>query len=507
MIEGTKNVLVLGDQLTVEVGPLSDADPDKTRIIMIESMELAEELPHHKQKLVHVFSSMRHFAQSRRKDGFDVFYREAEESFETGLAAFLEENTGATITMMAPSDRPYVERFTKIVEKYGGSLSIVPNALWITTDDEFDSWAEGRKSLRLEYFYREIRKSRDILMDDGEPEGGEWNYDSMNRKKPPKGHEFPIPKTYHPDALTSEVIAFVDETFPDHFGTSDGFSWPVSREDALNELSHFCSTRLRDFGAYEDAMLSGDSVLNHSTLSPLINTGLLHPREVIDAAITTYKNEENEIPINSIEGFVRQILGWREFIYHIYRTKPELADANVLEHDGKLPSFYWTGDTKMNCVRISIEQLKASGYNHHIQRLMVLGNLAMMLRVDPQEVLAWFTACYIDALDWVMVPNVMGMSQFADGGEFTSKPYAASANYINKMSDYCSGCEYDRSDRVGENACPFNALYWGFLAHHEKRFSENGRMNLVMANWRNQNDDARKALIEKAEEIRDDFCE
>ena len=469
---------------------------------MIESDGLARAMPHHKQKLVLVFSAMRHFARDLATDGFEVEYLSSK-SFEQGVAEYVSARQGIELEVMDPTDWGYEHRLAQAATEAGGSLRVVPNGLWLTTAEEFDTWAEGRKTLRLEYFYRAARKRRGWLMKDGRPAGGKWNYDADNRQTPPAGHVFPEAPALPPDELTRTVMGEVEAAYPEHFGSLDGFGWPVTREDALDALRDFLHRRLPEFGPYEDAMVAGEPVLYHSLLSPALNLGLVHPQEVCERALEHAADPENGVPLQSIEGFIRQVLGWREFIRHVYRTQmPELREANGLEHDGALPAAYWGGPTRMRCLGETVGQLRATGHTHHIQRLMVLGNLALIARVDPRELNEWFLACYVDALDWVVTPNVMGMSQFADLGSFTSKPYAASGKYVNRMSDFCSGCAFDPKETVGTDACPLNSLYWDFLDHHGERLSANPRMALVLRNWDRRDAKTKQEILSRARSVR-----
>lgn len=498
-----RHLLVLGDQLDRRAGPLADAEPESTRVLMIESDTLAREVPHHKQKLVLFFSAMRHFAAALEADSFSVTYLHADD-FESGIATYLDRHPGASLDFVRPTDHGYEARLCSAIRDGGGEPRPLESRLWLTDDDEFDRWAEGRKTLRLEYFYRTVRKRRGWLMDGDEPLGERWNFDEENRETPDAGHDFPAAPRFEPDDLTREVMTEVEERYPDHFGSSDGFAWPVTREHALEALDDFVEHRLAHFGPYEDAMVDGEAVLYHSLLSPALNLGLLHPREVCERALDAFHEADGAIPLQSIEGFIRQILGWREFMRHVYRRgMPELREANGLEHDVPLPGLYWGERTEMRCLASTIEQLRATGHTHHIQRLMVLGNFALIARVDPRELNDWFLGCYVDALDWVVTPNVMGMSQFADLGGFTSKPYAASGKYVNRMSDYCAGCRYDPKKTVGEDACPLNSLYWDFLDHHTDRLSENPRMSLMLANWRRRDGEKKREILARAGAVRD----
>lgn len=496
-----RHILVLGDQLTRTVGPLADAEPGSTSVLMIESVALADSMPHHKQKLVLVFSAMRHFAEQLRVDGFTVSYMRAA-SFEAGIANYVDEATPDEIVVMKPTDWGYEDRLSEAAERAGARLVVVPNELWLTSDDDFDEWAKGRKSLRLEYFYREQRKRLGWLMDGDQPAGGRWNFDKDNRQTPDADHVFPEAHLFEPDTITSEVVEDVEANWPDHFGTTSGFAWPVTRAEAERAREDFLERRLADFGPYEDAMVEGEDVLYHSLLSAPINLGLLHPREVCERALEYAAEEENGVPLQSIEGFIRQILGWREFIRHVYRREmPTLRSDNGLEQERSLPGMYWGEDTRMRCVGETVKQLQRTGHTHHIQRLMVLGNFALIAGVDPRELNDWFLACFIDALDWVVTPNVMGMSQFADLGGFTSKPYAASGNYVNRMSDHCGRCHYDHRKSVGPDACPLNSLYWDFIDRHIERWRDNHRMGLVVKNWERRDEKAREEILERAREV------
>ena len=496
-----RHILVLGDQLTRSVGPLASAEPSSTSVLMIESIALADSVPHHKQKLVLFFSAMRHFANGLRDAGFTVCYHQAA-SFEAGLTSHIEAEKPETIEVMEPTDWGYVDRLCEAANSAGCQVEVVPNQLWLTDADDFDSWAEGRKSLRLEYFYREERKRRGWLMDDGEPAGGRWNFDKDNRQTPDDDHVFPNAARFEPDELTRDAIDEVESRWPDHFGSTDDFAWPVTREDAERALDDFLENRLAAFGPFEDAIVEGEDTLYHSLLSAPINLGLLHPLEVCERALEYASDANNDVPLQSIEGFIRQILGWREFIRHVYRRDmSDLRSANGLNHDRALPAPYWGADTEVRCLGEAVAQVQRSGHTHHIQRLMVLGNFALIAGVDPRELNEWFLACYVDALDWVVTPNVMGMSQYADLGGFTSKPYAASGNYMNRMSDHCCSCSFNPKKTVGADACPLNSLYWDFIDRHIDRWRGNHRMGLVVSNWERRDPEKREEILERAREV------
>ena len=497
------HVLVLGDQLNDRVGPLTRSVPGHTRVLMIESRAIAEQLTHHRQKLILVFSAMRHFASSLRSAGFEVTYLHAAD-FTEGVSAYLSSYPGACIELMAPTDWGVAGQLVGAAEEAGGSIRVVPNELWLTSDGEFDAWAAGRKSLRLEYFYRSVRAARGWLMDGDQPAGGSWNYDAENRKVPEKGHRFPPIPTFEPDDVTRSVMKEVADSWPGHFGDVDSFHWPVTRSQALDALDDFLKTRLPVFGPFEDAMVDGEDVLYHSLLSVPLNLGLLHPREVCERALECASDPSKDISLASIEGFIRQILGWREFVRHVYRTTmPGLRMSNGLSGERPLPGFYWSGETQMHCLQRCVEQVSRSGHAHHIQRLMVLGNFSLIAGVDPAELNDWFLAVFVDALDWVVTPNVMGMSQFADLGSFTSKPYAASGKYIDRMSDYCGSCAYDVKSVDTETSCPFNSLYWSFIDRHQDRWSANHRMAMITRGWVKRDPVVRHRILGRAEVVLD----
>ncbi|MGB1779119.1 MAG: cryptochrome/photolyase family protein [Longimicrobiales bacterium] len=497
------HVLVLGDQLTDQVGPLSRAEPGRTTVLMIESRAIAGERSHHKKKLGLVFSAMRHFAASLRSRGFDVVYLQSSD-FASGVVEFLSRHPGASIDLMSPTDWGVCEEIVDAADRAGGAIKVVPNELWLTSDEEFDLWATGRTSLRLEYFYRAVRATRGWLMDGDRPAGGSWNYDAENRKVPKAGHRFPPVIRFEPDDVTRAVLQEVDEAWPGHFGETKDFDWPVTRAQALEALDDFLIHRLPVFGPFEDAMVDGEDVLYHSLLSVPLNLGLLHPLEVCQRALERAADPANGIGLASIEGFIRQILGWREFVRHVYRTSmPGLREANGLRAERPLPDFYWSGDTQMHCLHRCVDQVSRSGHAHHIQRLMVLGNFSLVAGIDPGELNDWFLATFVDALDWVVTPNVMGMSQFADLGSFTSKPYAASGKYIDRMGDYCASCVYDVKSVDSGDSCPFNSLYWSFIDRHQDRWVANQRMAMITRGWAKRDPEVKRRILARADEVLD----
>ncbi|NEQ53489.1 MAG: cryptochrome/photolyase family protein [Leptolyngbya sp. SIO3F4] len=475
----TVGIWVLGDQLWDGQAALVSANK-KAPVILIESHRHSTERRYHRQKLVLVWSAMRHFAAELESNGRAVTYEIAKD-FETPLRQWIKQEGITELRVMEPADRPFARLLNSL--ELPCRLTIVPNNHFLWSVAEFKQWADGRKSLLMESFYREGRKRYDILMEGTKkkptPIGGQWNYDKENRKPPKKGINPPDPHWFTPDEITQQVMSEVAEL--DTFGDLEPFGWAVTRQQALQVLDYFINVRLTTFGPYQDAMVTGEDTLWHALLSPYLNIGLLHPLEVIQAVEVAY--HQQDAPLNSVEGFIRQVLGWREYMRGLYSYVDEdYPDQNYFDHQQPLPDFFWTGDTPMNCLHHSIDQAKRTGYNHHIQRLMILSNFALISGLSPQAVESWFHAAFIDAYDWVMQTNVIGMGLFADGGILATKPYAASANYVNRMSDYCKSCQYNPKIRTGESACPFNFFYWDFLARHRDKLQNQGRMNFILKN-------------------------
>jgi deoxyribodipyrimidine photolyase-related protein len=397
-------------------------------------------------------------------------------------------------------------RLAEMARSLSFEVDITPNNLFLSDKEEFAREAQGKKTLLMESFYRKMRRKTGLLMDGDKPVGGQWNYDRDNRQRPPRGHVFPKVPRFKPDEMTRDVIELVQGRFPEHWGSTDDFSWPVTRNDARRFLKDFLDRRLDFFGPYEDAIVSGEHALYHSLLSPLINMGLIAPLAACSGAEERYR--KNRARLNSVEGFIRQIIGWREFVYQVYHLKmPGYLESNFLDADLPLPVFYWSGETEMHCISDAIGTLSSRGINHHIQRLMVTGNFALIAGIRPREVNRWYELAYVDAYEWVVSPNVLGMALYADGGVLATKPYAASANYIHKMSDCCENCSYDRRRATGDSACPFNSLYWDFLARNRKRFQKNARMNMVMALLSKKKTAELRAIRKRAGEIRSRLVE
>lgn len=500
----TTGIWILGDQLSENQAAIASCANQraKTPIVLIESVQQGLTIPYHLQKLVLVWSAMRHFAEELRQAGWNVTYYKHAENYEVPLQEWISAEQITELRIMQPTDRP----FTRMIEALNlpCDLTWVPQNHFIWADAEFQEWARPRKRLIMEDFYREGRRRFNILMEADQPIGGRWNFDKDNRK-PPKGKlETPEPLWFEPDEITQAVIDWLkqDDRFQTHrdYWQIEPFRWGVTRSQALQVLDYFIHTRLASFGPYQDAMVTAEETMWHAMISPYQNLGLLHPLEVIQAAEHAYLAHRDEWDINSIEGFVRQVLGWREYMHGVYTAvSDDYSERNWFGHTQPLPDFFWTGDTRMNCLHQVLTQVKAIGYAHHIQRLMVLNNFALISGISPQAIESWFHAAFLDAYDWVMQTNVIGMGQFADGGLLASKPYAASANYINTMSDYCRNCEYDRRDRTGENACPFNVFYWDFLARHEDKLKSQARLSYIQRNLAKMLPDELAAIQQTAE--------
>lgn len=486
-----KAIYFLHDQLNLSVWPKSLID-EKPLLIFIESRKKGIELPHHKKKAVYVLSSMRHFALKCHELGFDVLYHSTAAHFDRGLSTILDEFEG-TISFMTPSEWDSRERLRDVVNRYPERVHEIPNQFFIAESEEWKKKIEP--GYRMEYFYREMRRRTGYLMDGDQPVGGEWNYDDLNRESLPDRPSIPNIMTFEADSITKEVMEMVDEYFPNSFGSSKNFNYAVHRADALKLLDQFIEERLDLFGPYEDALKTGDSKLYHSQLSLYLNNGLLLPQELCERAINAYM--EGKARLNSAEGFIRQIIGWREYVRIYYEaTMPKIRETNHFGFTGKLPEMYWTGNTGMKCMEESIRPVIEDGYSHHIQRLMVLSNFSNLTETDPRELNHWFWLAYVDAYEWVVLPNVLGMSTFADGGILASKPYVSSGNYINKMSDYCKNCGYSVTEKTGDKACPFNYLYWNFVDKQRDTYNESGRVSFMVKMFDNKKTDEEKKAIQ-----------
>ncbi|WP_265529264.1 cryptochrome/photolyase family protein [Sphingomicrobium marinum] len=486
-------VPVLGDQLSHDLASLGDQDPSATTVLMMEVWDEATYVKHHKQKIALIFSAMRHFAAELEERGFSVDYvtlddEENSGSFTGEVARALDRHEVEKIRIVEAGEFRVADEIETWSDQFDLPVDILPDTRFVATLDEFFAWAQGREGLRMEYFYRDMRRKTGLLMDGDDPVQGRWNFDQENRGSADPDTDFPDRPFFEPDAITEKVMKLVEDRFGDHFGTLESFGWPVTAEDAKKALEHFLDHRLPCFGATQDAMLVGEDFLNHALLSTSINLGLLDPLYVCQRAERRY--EDGKAPIEAVEGFIRQIIGWREYIRGVYWWEGRgYGDENFFDHQRGLPEFYWTGDTDMLCLKEAVRSTREHAYAHHIQRLMVLGNFALLAGVDPKAVQDWFLVVYGDAYEWVEMPNVVGMALFADGGGMASKPYCASGNYINKMSNYCNKCRYDVKKKTGENACPFNALYWHFLDRNRGKLGNNHRLGRVYSTWDRMKDD------------------
>ncbi|MDA9243450.1 cryptochrome/photolyase family protein [Amylibacter sp.] len=493
--------LILGDQLNENISSLRDVNKLTDNILICEVKSEATYVKHHKKKIAFLFSAMRHFSKFLEESNFKLKYVKYDDVNNSGslfgeVKKATDINNYKKIIVTKPNEFRLYSEILEWENKLNIHVEIRDDDRFLCTTDEFNTWANDRKQLRMEFFYRNMRRKYNILMDGDEPIGGQWNYDSENRKPPKNGLKIPDSYSNKPDEITKDVIKLVDQNFKDHFGDLLPFNFAVTRHQALIVLDEFIDKRLGMFGDFQDAMIEGEPWMFHSHISFYLNCGLLIPLECIKAVESAFY--DNRAPLNAVEGFIRQVLGWREYIRGVYWYKmPEYKSENFLEASRKLPEFYWTGKTNMNCLKQCITETKENSYAHHIQRLMVLGNFVLLTGIKPDEVNNWYLAVYSDAYEWVELPNVTGMILYADGGVLASKPYAASGAYINRMSNYCKSCHYKVSSKNGEDACPFNYLYWDFLIRNENKLRNNPRMGLI---YRNLD----KMKSEKFESIRSD---
>lgn len=497
-------VVVLGDQLDTEASALQDFDPAQDVVWMAEVQEESTHVWSSKQRIAVFLSAMRHFAKDLRARGLALVYTQLDDADNQGTLGRQLHHTitqlhPAALVLTAPGDWRVLQSMRAVAAEHQLPLDLRDDTHFFSTVREFAAHAKGRKQLRLEYWYRELRHKHGILMEGKQPVGGQWNFDADNRESFGKTgpQNVPPPTRFAPDAITQEVIERVNTQFASHPGALDTFGWPVTRTQALLALQAFVRERLPLFGLYEDAMWSGEPWLYHSHLSCALNLKLLNPREVVQAAEDAYR--AGHAHLAAVEGFIRQILGWREYVRGIYWTQmPDYLERNALNAQANLPAWYWTGQTEMACLKDAIMQTLEHGYAHHIQRLMVTGLYALLLGVKPQAVHTWYLSVYVDAVEWVELPNTLGMGQFGDGGLMASKPYVASGKYIQRMSNHCKGCPYDPALSTGENACPFTNLYWDFLIRHELVLKTNPRMAMQLKNLARLDMPAREAIQAQA---------
>lgn len=508
---------ILGDQLSPSNAALLSASKERDTLLFIESRQSLGRLPYHRHRLLLILSAMRHFARERERDGWNIAYYRLEEApdMKEALGRYLSDHHPGEILLSEPNNYEEREAALSLAKRLQCHLTILPTSQFLCSREEFSQFAHGKKRLLMENFYREMRRKTGLLMEsDGAPTGGSWNYDAENRSGyrdwVKAGSPIPslLPKIEQ-DELTREVAADLDRFFPEAMGTASGFSLPVTRYGALEWLRDFISNRLPCFGEWQDLMLADQPDLFHSFLSPLLNIGLLDPLECATAAEQAYR--EGHAPLPAVEGFIRQIIGWREFVNGVYWIKmPHYAEMNSLGATRPLPDFFWTARTEMNCLRQVLGETLQSGFNHHIQRLMILGNFLLLSGINPQEALRWFNAMYIDAHDWVMAANLLGMALHADGGFMATKPYAGASAYIGRMSNYCEGCSYDPGlkcgSKDGRKACPFNLLYWNFFDQHADRFANNPRTAMPVRSWRKRPMAERQTILTEAGEFLRDLC-
>lgn len=490
-------VLVLGDQLSHDIAALRAADKARDVVVMAEVLAEGCAVPHHPQKIALILSAMRHFAEELRAQGWQVAYSRLDDADNSqSIPGELLRRAAETGAGEVLATRPGDWRLIAALEAVPLALCLLPDDRFLCSEAEFALWAKGRKQLRMEHFYRDMRRRTGLLMEGEAPAGGRWNFDAENRKPATPDLFRPRPPRFLPDAITAEVLDLVERSF-DHFGALRPFGWATDRAGALQALDHFIRQSLPRFGDEQDAMLRDDPTLSHSLLSPYLNLGLLSPLEVCQRAEAEW--QAGRAPLAAVEGFIRQILGWREFLRGIWALQwPDYPTRNALGHRRALPPLFWGAPTGMACLGAVVAQTRDTAYAHHIQRLMVTGNFALLAGVDPAQVHEWYLAVYIDALEWVEAPNVIGMSQFADGGLFASKPYVSSGAYINRMSDYCGTCRYRADQRSGEGACPFNLLYWHFIDRHSERLAANPRLAPILRGWAKRPEAERAGVLAEA---------
>ena len=503
MKTGPVLVPVLGDQLSPALSSLADRSRDDTVVLMMEVADETTYVRHHQAKIALILSAMRHFAEDLRAQGWQVDYVALDDPDNTGsftgeVQRAVQRHGARGVQVTEPGEWRVRQMFDGWAGVLGVPVRVMPDTRFVCALPDFMAWAQGRRELRMEWFYRDMRRQTGLLMQGDQPEGGRWNFDADNRSGPEAGLTPPAPLHFAPDAVTRDVIALVRSRFGNHFGSLERFGWPVTRADAMRLLDHFIATRLANFGRWQDAMLADHDTMFHALVAPALNLGLLDPVEVCRKVEAAYRR--GDAPLAAAEGFVRQVIGWREYIRGMYwLMMPDLATANALDATRDLPDFWWTGETRMRCIAQTVRATRDNAYAHHIQRLMIMGNFALIAGLDPQQVAAWFLAVYADAYEWVELPNVAGMALHADGGRLASKPYAASGAYISRMSDYCKGCQYNVKLKTGPAACPFNALYWHFLDRNTERLSRNPRLAQPYATWRRMSDDKRAEYVTSAE--------
>ncbi|EDM28581.1 hypothetical protein LNTAR_08429 [Lentisphaera araneosa HTCC2155] len=507
----SKLCLLLGDQLDLQLSSLRQLNKDSDWVVMMEVCSETNYVQHHSRKMLFLFSAMRHFHKTLLQKGYRSIYitldaPDNQQNFQENLRIIINEKNINTLIVCEPGEWRLENEMYHWEEKLEIPVVITEDDRFLMSRQEFKNYAHGRKSLLMEDFYHMMRKRYSYLMENNKPTGGKWNYDKNNRSKYDYKTEIPKRLEFPPDSITLNIKELIEQWFPNRFGSMEKFTEACTREDALKCLKHFIETSLENYGKYQDAMLDDHHLLFHSRLSHLINSGLLNPKEVCEYALENFK-VNNQEDLNSIEAFIRQIIGWREFIRGIYWLKmPDYLESNALDAHQSLPNFYWTGDCKMNCVSKVIKDTQKYAYSHHIQRLMITGNLALLMGIEPKEIHEWYLAVYDDAYEWVELPNTYGMGIYADGGILATKPYAASGNYINKMSNFCKNCQYKVSVKTGPDACPFNYLYWNFLYRNKNKLSKNHRLSMPYRNLERMDTTKLEQINKDSEDFIDSHC-
>ena len=498
--------LILGDQLNAKHSWFKQKDKNII-YLMAEMRQETNYVKHHIQKVVAFFLSMRNFAEAIEKANHNVIYFKISDEanlhdLEKIISKVISDKSIDKFEYQLPDEYRLDEQLRSICKNLKIESETFDTEHFYTSRNELSDFFEGKKLLLMENFYRMMRKKHEILVTNEKPIGGKWNYDHSNRNKY-KG-EVPIPKPLSFSKDISKIVNEIEKAEVKTFGAMDteNFPWPTTRKESIELLDYFCTNLLAYFGEYQDALYSEHAYLFHSRLSFAMNSKMISPKEVIDTVITYFNYNQDTIEISQVEGFVRQILGWREYVRGIYwKEMPNYAKMNTLDNQNKLPEFYWTGKTNMKCMQHAISQSLTEAYAHHIQRLMIIGNFSLLTQMHPDEVDAWYLGVYIDAIEWVEMPNTRGMSQYADGGIIATKPYVSSGSYINKMSNYCSSCHYKVKNKFGDDACPFNSLYWNFLDDKREHFKNNQRMNMMMALLDKMKPDELIRIKEKAQHI------
>lgn len=504
--ERGRTVWILADQLSLSNAALLSARKGRDSLLFIESRQTFGKLPYHRHRLMLLLSAMRHYAAERENEGWEVEYHRLADAPDmlSVLSRHCSLRKPSEILITQPNSHDERIALSSLPAKLDCPLTVIPTGQFLCSQDDFTELAKGKKRLLMENFYREMRRRTGLLMEsDGKPTGGEWNYDVENRatlrdwKKAGSPLPDPLPRPKQ-DAITREVAADLERLYPEAPGRSEDFALPVTRGESLAWLAHFIEKRLPHFGTWQDLMLQGEPDMFHSIISPMLNIGLLDPLECAKATESAYR--DGKAPLHAVEGFIRQIIGWREFVNGVYWLKmPSYGAVNALKAERPLPTLFYDGKTDLNCLHQTLGEVLRHGFNHHIQRLMILGNFLLLAGVNPEEALRWFNEMYVDAHDWVMAANLLGMALHADGGFMATKPYAAGGAYIHRMSNYCVGCPYSPDIKAGPGACPFNLLYWNFYETHRERFANNPRTAMMVRSWLKRPEKERSAIVTQAE--------